>query len=262
MQRRLGTIDVNAQMGTPAPASFSVNDVDWTMLGKLESDALAKAAIPQASIKHVGLAMTTDQPGQPALDWIVEIVEPSGEITKVIADKNRRHRARRPAGIAPPEDRLARSQSARLRHRARRHDLRPEREDRLDRRRRRRGRITVDDPAHGGQAATFDFTTDGVSRAGISFSLDSMGSRFALSDLAALDEQKLAALQADAFKRLSGGKTAYLESVTIGAHPFVRQAGARAIEVRLRNIPVDSVRAEYAWIVYDFSGHVLDSSGF
>jgi hypothetical protein len=103
----------------------------------------------------------------------------------------------------------------------------------------RRGRITIDDPAHGGQAATFDFTDDGVSRAGISFSLDSMGPRFGVADLAALNEQKLSALQADAFKRLSGARKAYLESVTIGAHPFVRQAGAHAIGVRLRDIPED-----------------------
>ena len=52
------------------------------------------------------------------------------------------------------------------------------------------------------------------------------------------------------------------ESITIGAHPFVRQAGAHAIEVRVRDIPDDSVRANYAWIVYDFSGRLLDSSTF
>jgi hypothetical protein len=63
-------------------------------------------------------------------------------------------------------------------------------------------------------------------------------------------------------KRLAGQRTAYLESVTIGAHPFVRKAGARAIEVRLRNIPVDSVQAQYAWIVFDFTGRVLDASTF
>jgi hypothetical protein len=28
--------------------------------------------------------------------------------------------------------------------------------------------------------------------------------------------------------------------------------------VRLRDAPEDSVKAEYAWIVYDFGGHVLD----
>jgi hypothetical protein len=42
----------------------------------------------------------------------------------------------------------------------------------------------------------------------------------------------------------------------------VRQAGAHAIEVRVRDIPEDSVRANYAWIVYDFSGRLLDSSTF
>jgi hypothetical protein len=262
LQRRLGTIDVNAQMGTPAPASFSIKDVDWTMLGKLESEALAKATVPQANIRHVGLAMTTDQPGQPALNWIVEIMEPSGEVTRVVADKtgaiirvdlpeSRRPKIdwRDPKTLASAIARIGTIFGADVKIASIVADD-------------QRGRVTVDDPAHGGQAATFDFTADGVSRAGISFSLDSMGPRFALSDLAALDAQKLSALQADAFKRLSSGKTAYLESVTIGAHPFVRQAGAHAIEVRLRNIPVDSVRAEYAWIVYDFNGHVLDSSGF
>lgn len=54
----------------------------------------------------------------------------------------------------------------------------------------------------------------------------------------------------------------YLESVMIGAHPFVRQAGAHAIEVRVRDVPEDSVRTNYAWIVYDFSCRALDSSKF
>jgi hypothetical protein len=262
LQRRLGTIDVNAQMGTPALASFSVNDVDWTMLGKLESDALAKAAIPQASIKHVGLAMATDQPGQPALDWVVEIIEPSGEVTKVIADKTGAivrvdlPESRRPK-IDWRDPKVLASTIARV-GAIFGTDVKIASIVADD----QRGRITVDDPAHGGQAATFDFTTDGVARAGISFSLDSMGSRFSLSDLAALNAQKLAELQADAFKRLSGSRTAYLDSVTIGAHPFVRQAGARAIEIRLRNLQQDSPKAEYAWIVYDFSGRMLDSSGF
>jgi hypothetical protein len=258
LQRQLGTIDVSAQMGMPAPASFSVNDVDWTVVDRLENDALAKAAIPQARIEHVGLAMSTDQPGEPVLEWTVDLAEPSGETTRVIADKSgaivrvelpesRRPKIdwREPKALAGaiarvgtifgPDAKIASIVA----------------DD-------RRGRITVDDPVHGGQAATFDFTPDGVSRAGISFSLDSMGPRFSVADLAALNEDKLAAMQADAFKQLSGGRTAYLESVTIGAHPFVRQAGAHAIEVRLRNVAEDSFKAEYAWIVYDFSGHVLD----
>jgi hypothetical protein len=206
--------------------------------------------------------MSTDQPGTPMLQWIIEISEPSGEVTKVIADKSGAiQRVDLPESRRPKIDwrdpkvlagAIARvgtifGQNAKIASIVA--------DD-------QRGRITVDDPAHGGQAATFDFTSDGVSRAGISFSLDSVGPRFSVADLAAIDEQKIAALQADAFKRLSGSRSAYLESVTIGAHPFVRQAGAHAIEVRLRNVPEDSVKAEYAWIVYDFSGHVLDFVSF
>jgi hypothetical protein len=262
LQRRLGTIDVNAQMGMPAPAPFSVGDVNWSIVDKLEHDALAKAAIEQASITHVALAMATDQPGKPVLEWTVDVAEPSGEVTHVIADKtgaivrvalpeSRRPRIdwRQPKALAGAIARVGAIFGANVRIASIVADD-------------RRGRITVDDAAHGGQAATFDFTADGVSRAGISFSLDSMGPRFSVADLAALSEDKLAAMQADAFKRLSGGQAAYLESVTIGAHPFVRQAGAHAIEVRLRNLPEDSAKAEYAWIVYDFSGQVLDFVAF
>ena len=258
LRQRLGTIDVSAQMGTPAPPSFSVNDVDWTIVGKLEQDAIAKVAIPQTSVKHVEIGASTDQPGQPVLTWTIEIAEPSGEVTTVVADKSgaiqrveppesRRPKIdwRDPAALAGAIARVGAifGQNAKIASIVA--------DD-------RRGRITIDDPAHGGQAETFDFTDDGVSRAGISFSLDSMGPRFGVADLAALNEQKLSALQADAFKRLSGARKAYLESVTIGAHPFVRQAGAHAIEIRLRDIPEDSAKAEYAWIVYDFSGRVLD----
>jgi hypothetical protein len=258
LQQRLGTIDVSAQMGTPAPTSFSVNDVDWSVVGRLETDAMAKLAIPRASVKHIELSPSTDQPGQPVLNWSIEIAEPSGDVTTVVADKSgaiarvELPESRRPkidwldpAALAGAISRVGAifGQNAKIASIVA--------DD-------RRGRITIDDPAHGGQAATFDFTSDGVSRAGISFSLDSMGPRFGVADLAALNQQKLTALQADAFKRLSGNRTAYLESVTIGAHPFVRQAGAHAIEVRLRDVAEDSAKAEYAWIVYDFSGRVLD----
>ena len=89
-----------------------------------------------------------------------------------------------------------------------------------------------------------------------------MGPRFNAGDLSQITEQKLAALETDALKKFGKTRPAYLESITIGAHPFVRQAGAHAIEVRVRDIPDDSVRANYAWIVYDFSGRLLDSSTF
>jgi hypothetical protein len=59
-------------------------------------------------------------------------------------------------------------------------------------------------------------------------------------------------------KKLGKNKMVYLESVSIGPHPFVRDAGARAIEVRVRDVPEDSAKAEYGWIVYDFDGRVLD----
>jgi hypothetical protein len=94
----------------------------------------------------------------------------------------------------------------------------------------------------------------------MTFTLNSQGPRFGVADLASLTEQKIAALEADAMKRLGGNKQVYLESVTIGPHLIVRKAGVRAIEVRVRDIPQDSVRAEYGWIVYDFNGRPLDSA--
>jgi len=97
-----------------------------------------------------------------------------------------------------------------------------------------------------------------VTRAAISFSLDSMGPRFQVGDLALLTQQKFAMLEATAMKKLGAQKTVYLESVSIGAHPFVQKAGAHAIEVRVRDVPEDSARAEYGWIVFDFEGRVLD----
>ena len=96
----------------------------------------------------------------------------------------------------------------------------------------------------------------------MSFAFDATGPRFNVGEIASLDAPKIAALQAEASKRLAGQRTAYLESVRFGSHPFVRRAGARAIEVRLRDIAEDSVQAHYAWIVFDFDGRVLDSSTF
>ncbi len=58
--------------------------------------------------------------------------------------------------------------------------------------------------------------------------------------------------------KLGAQRTVYLESITIGAHPFLRKAGAHAIEVRVRDVPEDSATAGYGWIVFDFEGHVLD----
>jgi hypothetical protein len=82
----------------------------------------------------------------------------------------------------------------------------------------REARVTIEDPTHGSQPATFEFSADGVSRATISFPLEAMGPRFGVAELAALNEQKLAALEADALKTFGANRPAYLESVTIGAH--------------------------------------------
>jgi hypothetical protein len=95
-----------------------------------------------------------------------------------------------------------------------------------------------------------------VTRAEITFSLASTGPRFGVADLASLTEQKIAMREAEAMKKLGEGQKVYLESVSIGPHSFVRDAGARAIEVRVRDVPEDSARAGYGWIVYDFDGRV------
>jgi hypothetical protein len=206
--------------------------------------------------------MSAEQPGGPALAWTVELAEPSGEVTSVIADPKGAIRrvvlpaSRRPkpkwldaatiadaiARIAPTFGRDTQVASIAFDDRG--------------------GRITLDDPSQGGRAATFDVSADAFSRAAISFSLDSMGPRFAVGDIAALDAPKIAAMQAEAMKQLGAQRTAWLDSVRIGAHPFVGRAGAHAIEVRLRDLAEDSARAHYAWIVFDFDGRMLDSSKF
>jgi hypothetical protein len=256
--RRLGQIDINAQMGTPGPAAFSVDDVDWTILAKLEANSLAKVAIPQAHVTRIGVEKSSTGPGGPVLVWTVEVTEPGGEVTSVVADtkgaiqrvvlpESRRPKIAwlDPAALAGAVSRVGTIFGPNVRIASIVADDRG-------------GRITVDDPANGGRPATFDFSPDGVTRAAITFSLDSTGPRFGVADLALLTEQKIAKLEAEALKKLGEGKTMYLESFSIGPHPFVRTAGARAIEVRVRDVPEDSVRAEYGWIVYDFDGSVLD----
>lgn len=258
LQQQLGRIDVDAQIGTAGPVPFSVDDVDWTILAKLEKDALAKAALPQAGITGLQVGKSSERPGEPALVWTVEITEPSGDVTSVIADTQGGIQrvllppSRRPpvdwlnaatiagaiAGVGPTFGPATKIASIVFDDRG--------------------GRITIEDPAHNGQAQTFDLAEDGATRAGITFQLDSSGARFGVSDVASLDERMIAKLEAEAMARLGGQAPAYLESVAIGAHPFEPQAGAHAIEVRLRDIAQDSVQAHYAWIVFDFNGRVID----
>jgi hypothetical protein len=91
----------------------------------------------------------------------------------------------------------------------------------------------------------------------MSFLLNERGPRFGAADVASLNEWTIGALEAEALNR-----PVYLQSVTIGAHFFLQQAGARAIEIRVRDVAEDSVRAQYAWIVFDFNGRVLDLATF
>ena len=262
LQRRLGAIDVNAQMGNPGPAPFSVDDVNWTILAQLAQDALARAALPRARVTRLAVAMAAEQTGGPALAWTVELTEPSGEVTSVVADaKGAIQRVVLPASRRPKPKWLDAATIADAIVR-----IAPTfgRETKIasiafdD----RGGRITLDDPSQGGRAATFDISPDTFTRAAISFSFDSMGPRFAIGDIASLDAPKIAAMQAEAMRRLGGQGKAWFESVRIGAHPFVGRAGARAIEVRLRDLAEDSAQAHYAWIVFDFDGRVLDLSRF
>lgn len=258
LRQRIGAIDTDAAMGTPGPAAFSIDDVNWTIIAKLERDALAKVALPQASVTQIGLSKSSEQPGGPILAWTIEITDHNDEPTLVIANmEGVIQRVVLPPNRRPKTDWLdaATIASAIARIAS---TFGPDAKIASIVFDGRRGRITIDDPANGGRPATFDFTSETVTRAAISFSLDAMGPRFGVTDLASLNEQKLASLQAEAFKRLGAQKTAYLESVSIGAHPLVPQGGAHAIEVRVRDLAEDSAQAHYAWIVFDFEGRVLD----
>jgi hypothetical protein len=258
LQQELGRIDVNAEMGTPGPVPFSVDNVDWTILARLEKDALAKAALPQADITRLQVETSSERPGKPVLVWTVEITEPSGEVTSVVADTHGViQRVILPPSRRPPVDWLDASTIARAIARvgptfgAGTKIASLVFDD-------RGGRITIEDPANNGRAQTFDFAEDGATRAGITFQLDSSGARFGVSDIASLDEKMISKLEAEAIRRLGGQTPVYLESISIGAHPFEPQAGAHAIEVRIRDVAQDSVQAHYAWIVFDFNGRVVD----
>jgi hypothetical protein len=262
LQRRLGAINVDAQIGTQAPAPFSIDDVNWRILAQLARDALARAAIPRAKVRHLDIARSAQEPGGPALLWTVEIADPSGELTTVIADVHGTIRrvvlpkSRRPksdwldaATIAGAITRIGPTFGADTRIASLVFDSRG-------------GRITIDDRQNGGRPATFDLSADGATRAAISFSLDAMGPRFGVADLAPLDARLIAAPQAEALERLGAQRQAWLESVSIGGASAVSRGGPHAIEVSVRDVAVDSAQAHYAWIVFDFTGRVLDSSGF
>src|SRR5262249_9802214 len=162
----------------------SVDDVDWTMLDKLEANSLAKVMVPQARLTRIAIEKSSAGPGEPVLAWTVEITESTGEVTSVVADtkgtiqrvvlpESRRPKIAwmDPATLAGAISRVGKIFGPNAKIASIVADDRG-------------GRITVDDSVNGGRPATFDFTADGVSRAGITFSLGSTGPRFGVVDLA------------------------------------------------------------------------------
>ncbi len=258
--QRLGVVDMRSATKLPPLPVFGVDEVNWTLVGKLEADALARVAIPRARITEIHVEKSFEKPGAPVLAWTVEITDPDDEKTLVVADANgviarvvpppsRRPKLdwRDPATLAGLLASLGPS-------------FGPETNVAMIMADENAGRITLDDPAKGGEATTFNFTPNGLSRSDHAFILYAKGAPFAVRDLAALTQQKLAAMEADAQKRLGGGKVLFLDRVTIGSHPFAPKAGGRAIEVRLRDTPESSDKSKTGWIVYDFSGHMLEFS--
>lgn len=266
LRRRIGDADTNAMMKIAEPAPFSVDDVDWTILAQLERDALARLAIPKSRITEASIAKSSKQPGRPVLVWTIEIMEPSGEVSSVISDlQGAIQRVVLPASRRPKVEWLDAATIAAaiariaptFGHEAKIASIAFDDG---------RGSFTVDEPDNDNRPATFEFSSDGVTReasspGGISFLRDP-GPRFPAADVAPLNERMIAALEAEALKRLGGGRTPHLQSVKIGANPFVPAVGAHAIEVRVRDTAEDSIRANYAWIVFDFDGRVLDLARF
>ncbi|MFY9988389.1 MAG: hypothetical protein WAK31_26775 [Chthoniobacterales bacterium] len=72
---------------TPEKPSFNIADVDWTIIAKLESDALAKVAIPNSQV--TGLILTklnAGGQGGPVVTWVVDVTAPDSKVTDVVAD--------------------------------------------------------------------------------------------------------------------------------------------------------------------------------
>ena len=73
----------------PAKTSFSVNDVDWTMLAKIKADALAKTGRSAAQISRIQLSISSSKPGAAVLTWSFTIKDSNGAETSVTADARR-----------------------------------------------------------------------------------------------------------------------------------------------------------------------------
>jgi hypothetical protein len=248
----------------PEKPPFSINNVDWTICSKLEADALAKVAIPKAQVTRLIVQKLSLGLNDAAAAWTVEVTDPDGEVTSVVADTKggivrvELPESRRPKIVWLEPATIARAISnvgTFLGPTAKIISIE------IDE---RGGKFTADDPVHGGEPAIFELSPDGVSRATdpVAPTVAPKGftaPRFTLADLASLTEQKFTTLEAAALKKLGEKKKVYLESIRIGADAwFAPAAGAHAITIHVRDVPEDSVKAEYSWVAYDFEGRVVD----
>jgi hypothetical protein len=160
LERRFRNLDANVLMGNAGLAPFAVDDVNWSVIAQLERDALARVATPKARVTGVSIVKSSEQPGPPVLAWTVEITEPGGEVTSVIADAQGAIQrvvlpeSRRPklnwldaATIAAAIERIVPTFGYDAKIASIVFDDRG-------------GRITIDERDNGGRPATFDFSSD------------------------------------------------------------------------------------------------------
>ena len=188
LQSRLPGIDSSTMTqkltGAPTRVPFSVNDVDWSILTKLQADWLAKVNLSQAQITGIKVEKSSSQPGTAVLTWTVQVTDGDGEVTSVIADtKGAIQRVVLPESRRP---KLVWTDPATLAGAIARIGtiFGPNTKIASIVADDRGGRITIDDASNGDNPATFDLSGDGVSRASMTFSLNSTGPRFGVADLA------------------------------------------------------------------------------
>jgi hypothetical protein len=90
LARRMGAADARDKfreiMHKERPQSFSVNDIDWTSVGKLQGDAIKAAGLAQAHVEDVAVERDEASENAPPLAWKVRVVDPGNGATTVVAD--------------------------------------------------------------------------------------------------------------------------------------------------------------------------------
>ena len=107
LQRTMGSVDTRSHFSNPE-APFAIDDVDWTLLPKIVTDARAALAMPNGRVTAIDVEKPTDKVGSPAPRWKIYIEENNergeyyadvkGVATSVLLPKSKRQ-----------ADRLARS---------------------------------------------------------------------------------------------------------------------------------------------------------